>query len=143
MSVDRLRALQGGLTGGEVIAPELARWFCAAVSRCDGERGALEDALGLPAGWSRRLALQARNDCIRRIRAAHFADLSLYAAAKAIATAGARYQASAWRRIQTGGAPRPGDALGALFAEALATGEPWPRERRIRDILAGLDTAPR
>lgn len=135
MSVERLRFLADSLGRGEVIAPDLARWFTDAVSRCEGQRGALERALNLPAGWQRLRALEERDRYIRRMRAEHFASMALCTAAKAIAKAGMRYQASAWQRFLTGGAPAPGDALGALIHAALATGAPWPRERRMRDIL--------
>lgn len=95
----------------------------------------LDRALGLvppPGGepWWEAERRTRRDAAIRAVREQCFADLGLTKAAQQIATRGRRLQTTRWDR--EGRLPAPGDDL--LIA-ALATGVPFPGERRIRDII--------
>lgn len=123
--------------------PSAARFVEALALYEDGAEDGLtlDRALGLvpPRGgetwWSAERRMR-RDAAIRAFRDQQFADLGVTKAAEQIARRGRRLQATRWDR--EGRVPAAGDDL---LIQALATGVPFPGEKRIRDIIkSGSET---
>ncbi len=93
------------------------------------------EALGIATPWGGRpwwdeLALLFRDAVIRKVREEHFANLGITTAAKQIAQRARRLQGVALRRDN-----RQQTDADDLLLQAIKTGVPFPKARRIEDIL--------
>ncbi len=132
-AIARLRKLAGVLerTGA-------ARWFAeglAAYEAGAADGVTLDRALGLtppPGGdaWWQVEPRNRRDAALREARRQHFGDLGITTAARRIAARAHRLQVAALRAEPE--PPQPGDEL---LVDALASGVPIPRPRRLEDIL--------
>ncbi len=132
-SMARLRGLAAALQ-----RIPAAAWFAEALAcyEAGAEDGlTLDRALGLvpPRGgvsWWEAERRTRRDALIRAVREQHFADLGVTKAAQQIATRGRRLRAI--DRNREGRVPAAGDEL---LIQALNTGAPFPKARRIEDII--------
>lgn len=142
--IARLRRIVAALDGAELPSVNDRAWLVAAVRRYETEAPngwTLDRALGLAPmtpgqeTWWTREAREKRDRAIRTIATNFCADLRITRAARQIAKDGAAYQASTWRHDRSRAHLALTDPKKRLLAEALSTGLPFPKARRIEDIL--------
>lgn len=129
---------------GATLEADQARWLAEGLERFLAHRSpSIDEAFGLrfPRGgvpWWREEAMRRRDAALRTLAARHHAGETVTAQARAIATAAARYAASAWRddaRLDAMPAHYAGTAREPLY-RAFASGAPMPLgERQMRNIL--------
>lgn len=146
MPADRLRDIAERCAKGEPLDRTLARWLGNALNDyLRKNASSLEEALGLRYGrggvpWWREAAIRERDEALRALSKAFFADLGTCHRARRIAKMADRYADSAWRIDKTSG-QMPASYTGTpkeFLWRAFRSGAAMPLgERQIRNITAG------
>ena len=143
---DRLEEIARCCQTGEPLDPRHSFWLAEGIeSYLCKTATSLEEALGLRNGrggvpWWREKAIRERDAALRELAEEFFADLSICARSREIATLALRYGASAWRHDRDGrdmsetyaGSPRE------YLWRAFRSGATMPlSERQVRNIVGG------
>jgi hypothetical protein len=144
-NINNLREIARRCQTGEPLSNNLSLWLGESLNAfLNRQCNSIEDALGIraPRGgipWWREEAIRQRDDAIRKLAAAWFADLRPATQARQVHTLAIRYAASAWRY------DRDRDDLPAHYLgkpqqwlwQAFRSGAPMPVcERQLRQILS-------